>query len=783
MEMMYNSMLATHGVPPRIICWIHTSFPATSLSTAPWYVPKTASTILNAFRSLNGHTDKVTREQGLYLTNNSYLHGACVSPTVRDIVMNKCLYITNPNPMEGVGGFTISQIMEAVIAVNATHFVFDKEIQFIHCPIFGDDYGLLGDDPMSPECGGGLINRALGIKALRQKAPQCKFIYLFPMHTISINDHAHIMPILSIFDHVAFLTEWARATFIKSLGLHWLHGVSKLAEIEEEVNAMGNARRRIRLLKEKEQNGGEKEEGKEELNDPLVPYVKPLTIEEEKSSLRFEMMRKEEHTHLFMQRLVYHDFIKNRSSVLNHIVQFPMRDLGLTPTSRSELRRIIYKTILNTLSSSSSSTVQETAKTRIKNEKRDMEINLTGYSKEMWVFVNMGNYEATNRKWYDGTIMTITLVNDIWVRLLNLGEVFPLKFFIKDARHTEDKDKDEDGSNAPIDWEAMFENSVPNCHHLMKLADDLVSTYSIVEKRDVLLGPLDVVKSALQHQQLPPNILSAETVFEQLFSMPPPLPLPPHDSATTSTTTTTTTSTSAEERFTGQNVDVAKLVTKAMIPDVSCVAATINEIGIRNFYMACDTTLHTSRIEGFGIPIVESQVCGCPIVTAGGYNPELVTLGRVAGFAETANFHYNRSMNEMWVQPSVPELAYELVEILLVQASRRGFQHQRSRRFLSLDLNRPSVLNGGTSGDAGTVRPLASTVAPCVFDSLSARWSTADEISSGMTLINPSAYKSLETSFGRKYVSEMDACQYVRRKFSRKYIQKHQLEEYHVLDR
>ncbi len=86
------------------------------------------------------------------------------------------------------------------------------------------------------------------------------------------------------------------------------------------------------------------------------------------------------------------------------------------------------------------------------------------------------------------------------------------------------------------------------------------------------------------------------------------------------------------------------------------------------FYQVCDVFLNASHGEGFGIPIVEAQACGVPvIVTDGSSMAELAGPGwKVPGQNFYAWLH-----DAWWVTPDVPAIARALEKALRYADSKR----------------------------------------------------------------------------------------------------------------
>jgi glycosyltransferase involved in cell wall biosynthesis len=96
-------------------------------------------------------------------------------------------------------------------------------------------------------------------------------------------------------------------------------------------------------------------------------------------------------------------------------------------------------------------------------------------------------------------------------------------------------------------------------------------------------------------------------------------------------------------------------------------------------YSGMDVLANPSYAEGFGLPIVEAQACGTPvIVTAFSSMPELVGAGWVVGGTPW----FNESAGAMWMHPSTEEIlaafekAYEARDDVGLRSQAREFALQ-----------------------------------------------------------------------------------------------------------
>ena len=91
----------------------------------------------------------------------------------------------------------------------------------------------------------------------------------------------------------------------------------------------------------------------------------------------------------------------------------------------------------------------------------------------------------------------------------------------------------------------------------------------------------------------------------------------------------------------------------AAVPQVPYMGGRITKAQMSRIYSAMDVLANPSYAEGFGIPIVEAQACGTPvIVTDFTSMPELAGAGWVVG----GQPWYNPSAGAMWMVPSTAEI-------------------------------------------------------------------------------------------------------------------------------
>lgn len=80
---------------------------------------------------------------------------------------------------------------------------------------------------------------------------------------------------------------------------------------------------------------------------------------------------------------------------------------------------------------------------------------------------------------------------------------------------------------------------------------------------------------------------------------------------------------------------------------------------LRAVYNAADVMLYPTRGEGFGVPVIEAQACGCPVIATNCTSmPELLPHGRLVHKVN----RYMHLPGSHWYEVDVPELAHALTE-------------------------------------------------------------------------------------------------------------------------
>jgi glycosyltransferase involved in cell wall biosynthesis len=91
----------------------------------------------------------------------------------------------------------------------------------------------------------------------------------------------------------------------------------------------------------------------------------------------------------------------------------------------------------------------------------------------------------------------------------------------------------------------------------------------------------------------------------------------------------------------------------AIVPQIPYLSGDIAPVGMSHIYSAMDVLANPSYCEGFGLPIVEAQACGTPVVvTAFSSMPELVGAGWTVGGTPW----FNEAAGAMWMHPSTEEI-------------------------------------------------------------------------------------------------------------------------------
>ena len=82
---------------------------------------------------------------------------------------------------------------------------------------------------------------------------------------------------------------------------------------------------------------------------------------------------------------------------------------------------------------------------------------------------------------------------------------------------------------------------------------------------------------------------------------------------------------------------------------------------ISNLYKMVDITLMASKSEGFGLPILESQACGCPVVTTNFSTMPEITWNGIS--TKPKKKEHKKDFDTYWVKPSIKNVVNAIKEI------------------------------------------------------------------------------------------------------------------------
>lgn len=100
---------------------------------------------------------------------------------------------------------------------------------------------------------------------------------------------------------------------------------------------------------------------------------------------------------------------------------------------------------------------------------------------------------------------------------------------------------------------------------------------------------------------------------------------------------------------------------KVGFPDDHLLHNGVSDEGMAKLYQASDVMLLPSRGEGFGLPVLEAQLCGCPVITTNcSAMPELTVNGVSL---EPLQPQWLPQLGYYWHIPSIPLIADGLAEI------------------------------------------------------------------------------------------------------------------------
>lgn len=108
------------------------------------------------------------------------------------------------------------------------------------------------------------------------------------------------------------------------------------------------------------------------------------------------------------------------------------------------------------------------------------------------------------------------------------------------------------------------------------------------------------------------------------------------------------------------------------VPQMNYLAGEISKERMADIYASMDVLINPSYGEGFGIPIVEAQACGTPVIVSHWTSmPELCGAGWTVG----GQPWYNPSTGVYWLDPSVDEI----IAALELAYENRGNQELRDK--------------------------------------------------------------------------------------------------------
>jgi len=96
-------------------------------------------------------------------------------------------------------------------------------------------------------------------------------------------------------------------------------------------------------------------------------------------------------------------------------------------------------------------------------------------------------------------------------------------------------------------------------------------------------------------------------------------------------------------------------------------------------YNAADVLLGASMSEGFGIPLIEAQACGCPVVTTNWSALPELTVNGIATEPAGREWTFHRAW---WAIPSVPNIVAALETIYGWPTATRQARAQEGRTFI-----------------------------------------------------------------------------------------------------
>lgn len=659
----------------RIIMWIcNTQLNTQVRGTSPWYAPRSMRSFLAMYSveaALGTGKPRLTVDDVRMRELRSLIDGSQCNLHTRNFLLDRVHVVLAPNNNNCV---FMNDLATLIQHVNATHFLYYRELQLLAKPQF-DDHG----EPFS------------GIMLLPGTTPRmlpktCQTHYLYPSHTLAHDRLVHLTTIMQYFDRVGFLTEFAQRVFEDSMALNNV-------DLRMQRISLKNSLKQRLLL----QSDGGGSDAKNQPGDKVVDEIKHLV---EQLDLSIVRNRK---------------YVKEKLFHVPHIVEFPWADLYLNPLTQMQLRQRMMLTV--NASGQTSPTPNA--------------------GKQVWVMTNMGNYEATNRKGFDTMATVMFYVYDIWQRILQLDDAFPLHFLVHTSRTSGDSENlGGVMEKRAFDWEYVLKHHLPYCGRIYRHTDAISDHYDLPQ----LAKDLGLPAAATTTTTTANNDNDRKYLFDVDCHL--------------------------SEYLRKREIDIGEsgdgdddesdqemlLLLNRRYKSMQCstrilkTEKMLSRADLRNTYMMADVLLHTSRMEGFGLPIVEAQVCGLPVVAPGDYNPELVFLGRTTNNLIESNVIFNKGMNELWSFPNLSEMVVETLRICLMRVARRNHQ--------------------------------GSTNSTCHNHLLGSHMLHKDVMFSKNSLINPEAlstlYRDISTTADGG-ISEIDVLKHVQHKFSAQHVGQHHL--------
>lgn len=115
-------------------------------------------------------------------------------------------------------------------------------------------------------------------------------------------------------------------------------------------------------------------------------------------------------------------------------------------------------------------------------------------------------------------------------------------------------------------------------------------------------------------------------------------------------------------------------------PDQGMMAVGVPDTEIAMIYQASDVFLLPSMGEGFGIPVIESQACGCPVITQAASSTEELTVNGV--LIEPLQPMWLPQLGYFWQLPSIERIAGALETVYAWTDEERAENTTKGRAFI-----------------------------------------------------------------------------------------------------